>query len=278
MTDRRSIGIRTEALRLGYDRRTVVHDVDVTLPAGEVTVVVGANGCGKSTLLRGCARLLTPSSGRVVVDDQDAASIAPRRFASLVGMLPQQPLAPDGITVAELVGRGRHPHQRWFRQWSAADDDAVLTAMDATSVDDLADVPVDELSGGQRQRAWIALALAQDADVMLLDEPTTFLDLAHQVEVLDLLSALNRRLGRTVVLVLHDLNMAARYADTLVMMRDGRVAAQGRPVDVVTTDVVQQVFGLETTVIPDPVVGTPMVVPHGSLAVNPRARAEVGGA
>ncbi len=273
---RPSVGLSTEDLSLGYGRRTIVDRVDVILAAGELTVVVGANGCGKSTLLRGCAGLLEPRTGRVLVGDEDASSIPARRFATVVGMLPQQPIAPDGITVADLVGRGRHPHQRWFRQWSADDDHAVLEAMSATSVLELADVPVDELSGGQRQRAWIALALAQDADVMLLDEPTTFLDLAHQVEVLDLLSRLNRRSGRTVVIVLHDLNMAARYADTLVMMREGRVIAQGPPSTVVTSELVREVFGLETTVITDPVSGTPLVLPHGDRVTGAAPAAHGG--
>lgn len=262
---RPSVGLTAENLSLGYGKRTVVSDVNVSISAGSLTAIVGANGCGKSTLLRGCARLLAPQSGRVLLDGEDVTRIPSRRFATTVGMLPQQPIAPDGISVADLVGRGRHPHQRWFRQWSDDDDHSVLEAMASTSVEDLADVPVDELSGGQRQRVWIAMALAQDPDVMLFDEPTTFLDLAHQVEVLDLLLRLNQRSGRTVVLVLHDLNMAARYADTLVMMRDGRIVAQGPPQEVVTSELVHEVFGLHTTVIVDPVAGTPLVLPHGEL-------------
>ncbi|WP_336922208.1 ABC transporter ATP-binding protein [Aquipuribacter sp. SD81] len=255
--------LAAEGLSLGYDGRRVVERLDVRVPTGRVTCVVGANACGKSTLLRGLARLLPPETGRVVLDGGDIARMPTREVARRLGILPQQPVAPDGIGVADLVARGRFPHRSWARPWGRDDDAAVARALLATGTADLVDRHVDELSGGQRQRVWIAMALAQDTDLMLLDEPTTFLDLAHQVEVLDLLAELNETRGRTVVLVLHDLNQAARYSHHLVAMKDGRVVAEGAPADVVTEELVADVFGLRARVVPDPVTGTPMVVPLG---------------
>jgi len=266
--------LAAERLTLGYGDRKVVRDLTVTIPTGRVTVVVGANACGKSTLLRGLARLLAPSDGAVLLDGKDITSLATRDVARVLGLLPQSPIAPEGITVADLVGRGRYPHQGWFRQWTPDDDAAVADALAQTGVLDLAGRSVDELSGGQRQRVWIAMALAQRTDLLLLDEPTTFLDVAHQVEVLDLLADLNRDLGRTIVMVLHDLNLAARYADHLVAMKDGRIVAEGAPADVVTEETVAEVFGLASRVVPDPVSGTPMVVPigrHRAAARDPLA-------
>jgi iron complex transport system ATP-binding protein len=259
MTAERSLAC--EDLSLAYDGHVVVSELTLGVPPGKVTVVVGANACGKSTLLRGLARLLKPGAGTVVLDGHDIQKLPTRQVAQILGMLPQQPVAPEGITVADLVGRGRHPHQRWFRQWSPSDEAAVTAALAATGTAELADRSVDELSGGQRQRVWIALALAQGTDLMLLDEPTTFLDLAHQLEVLDLLAELNRRDGRTIVAVLHDLNLACRYADHLVAMRAGRVVAEGAPADVITPELVQEVFGVHCLVVPDPVTQTPLVVP-----------------
>ncbi len=256
------MSLSTDAVSLGYGASLVVDQVSVALPPGQVTVIVGPNGCGKSTLLRGLARLIDPVAGRVHLDGQDLARIPAKELATKLGLLPQGPSAPDGITVSDLVGRGRHPHQRWFRQWSPEDEVAVDQALADTSMTELAERPVDELSGGQRQRVWIALALAQDPEIMLLDEPTTYLDLAHQIDVLNLLEGLNRRLGRTIVLVLHDLNMAARYAQHLVAMRGGQVVAQGPPEEVVTAEIVADVFGVAATVIKDPVAGTPLVLPH----------------
>lgn len=258
------VALGTNALRLGYGTSVVIDEVSIELPAGQITAIVGPNGCGKSTLLRGLARLMDPLSGQVHLDGADLARLSARTIATRLGLLPQQPTAPDGITVADLVGRGRHPHQRWFRQWSPDDERAVTAALAATSMIDLAQTPVDQLSGGQRQRAWIALALAQDPDVMLLDEPTTFLDLAHQLEVLNLLAALNRSLSRTIVMVLHDLNMASRYADHLIALRDGHVVAQGPPAEVVTPRLMREVFDVDATIITDPVAGTPLVVPHAA--------------
>lgn len=250
--------LATTNLSLGYGGNQAVVDVNVVFPAGQTTVVVGPNGCGKSTLLRGLARLLKPRSGAVLLDGGNINDLSARAFAQRVGMLPQQPIAPDGITVADLVARGRHPHQRWFRQWSKEDDAAVQRAMAATGVTELSERCIDELSGGQKQRVWIALALAQGPSIMLLDEPTTFLDLAHQIDVLDLLHGLGER---TIVAVLHDLNLAARYADHLIAMKDGRVVAQGPPADVVRPEIVEAVFGLSCVVISDPLTGSPLIVP-----------------
>ncbi|NMR30733.1 ABC transporter ATP-binding protein [Crystallibacter degradans] len=255
--------LQSRNLTLGYDQRPVVQDLTVELPAGQVSIIVGANACGKSTLLRGLARLLKPTAGTVMLDGKDIHARSTREVARVLGLLPQTPTAPDGISVAELVGRGRYPHQGWFRQWTAKDDVAVNAAMAATDTEELAGRDVDELSGGQRQRVWIAMALAQETDILLLDEPTTFLDVTHQIEVLDLVTDLNRRKGTTVAIVLHDLNLAARYADHLIAMKAGEVVAEGPPSDVVTEQLVSDVFGLESLVIPDPVSGTPMVVPVG---------------
>ena len=221
-------------LSLAYDDRIVVDDLDLSIPQGRVTVIVGANASGKSTLLRGLARLLKPTSGAVHLDRHDLHRLPTKDVARRIGLLPQSPVAPDAVTVLDLVGRGRHPHQRWFAQWSGDDEAAVDAALQATRCTDLAHRPVDELSGGQRQRVWIAMALAQDTPILLLDEPTTYLDLAHQMDVLDLLAELNTTRGRTLVLVLHDLNQACRYGDHLVAMRDGRIVVEGPPADIVT--------------------------------------------
>jgi len=252
--------LSAQRLSLAYDR-PVVHDLTLEIPHERVTVVVGANGCGKSTLLRGLARLRKPAGGQVTLDGQDIRRLPTRRVASMLGVLPQHPLAPDGITVADLVCRGRHPHHGLLARWSVRDDEAVASALTATGVQDLAGRRVEELSGGQRQRVWIAMLLAQDPAIMLLDEPTTHLDIAHQIEVLDLLAHLNRTERTTVVMVLHDLQLAARYADHLVVMLDGRVLREGTPDEVVTPEVVREAFGLEAIVVPDPVAGSPMVVP-----------------
>ena len=255
-------------LRAGYPGRVVVDGLGLALPQRAVTVVVGANACGKSTLLKTLARALRPLGGAVLLDGVDIATVPSRRLAQSLGMLPQDPVAPEGLCVADLVGRGRHPHHGWFERWSAADDAAVAEALAATGTADLADRHVDELSGGQRQRVWIAMALAQDPDVLLLDEPTTFLDLTHQLEVLDLLRELNRARGTTVVMVLHDLNLAARYADHLVVMADGGVLAEGPPADVVTPEVLHAAFRLDALVVEDPVTGAPMVVPRSAAPVR----------
>ena len=255
--------LRAEAVTLGYERRTVSTDLSLAIPDDSFTVVVGPNACGKSTLLRSLARLLRPAAGEVVLDGASIHRMATKEVARRVGLLPQTALAPEGITVGELVARGRYPHQNLFRQQSEADRRAVADAMDATRVTDLAAVPVDELSGGQRQRVWVAMALAQETGILLLDEPTTFLDIAHQIELMDLFARLHAD-GATLVAVLHDLNHAARYATHLVVMKDGAVVAQGRPTEVVTADLVEEVFGLPCLVIPDPLAGTPLVIPRGA--------------
>ncbi|MET7639769.1 ABC transporter ATP-binding protein [Streptomyces sp. NPDC005438] len=248
-------------LTLAYEQRTVVRGLDLDIPDGRVTAVVGPNACGKSTVLRALGRLLRPARGTVLLDGRELAHTPTREVARRLGLLPQSPVAPEAITVSDLVARGRQPHQRWWQQWSAEDERAVREAMERTGVAALADRAVDALSGGQRQRVWIAMALAQETELLLLDEPTTYLDIAHQVEVLDLVRQLNHERGRTVVLVLHDLNQAARYADHLVALREGRVVALGEPSEVVTAELVREVFGLEAVVVPDPVTGSPLVVP-----------------
>ena len=251
-------------VHLAYDQRRVVHGVDLAVPAGQVTVIVGANGCGKSTLLRALGRILRPVEGRVELDGRDLQRMRPREVASVLGLLPQQPVAPEGISVGDLVGRGRHPHQGAFRRWSAADADAVARALALTDTQDLVGRRVEELSGGQRQRVWVAMMLAQDPRILLLDEPTTYLDIAHQVDVLDLLADLNQQRGTTVVMVLHDLNLAARYADHLVVMAAGRLVREGAPADVLDAECVREAFGLLARVVADPVTGCPMVVPEGA--------------
>ena len=253
--------LRAEDLSLAYDDRIISEGLSVRIPDGRISVIVGANACGKSTLLRGLARLLKPRAGTVLLDGHDIHRLPTKQVATRLGILPQQPIAPEGITVSDLVARGRNPHQRFFRQWSDSDEAAVDRALHVTRTADLADRSVDELSGGQRQRVWIALALAQDTPLMLLDEPTTFLDLAHQIEVLDLLAELNERDGRTIVLVLHDLNLACRYAHHLIAMRDGAIVTEGTPDAVITSEVVADVFGLHAQIVADPVTGTPLVIP-----------------
>ena len=247
-------------LTVGYQRTPVIDRLDVAIPDNSFTVIVGANGCGKSTLLRSLARMLTPTGGAVYLDGAPIRSLPPKQVARKLGLLPQGPVAPDGITVLDLVSRGRHPHQGVLRRWSAEDERAVQEALEATDTTDLADAYVDELSGGQRQRVWLAMALAQQTGILLLDEPTTFLDLAHQVEVLNLCAQLHAG-GRTLVAVLHDLNLACRYADHLIAMRDGAIAAIGLPSDIVTAELIEEVFGLACRVIDDPETGTPLVIP-----------------
>jgi iron complex transport system ATP-binding protein len=258
-----SHALEVDGVVLGYGDRVVADGIDLAVPPGRITAIVGANACGKSTLLRAMARLLQPRAGRVVLDGKDLHRLPTKQVARILGLLPQSPSAPEGIAVADLVARGRHPHQGFLTRWTAEDDEAVAEALRMTDIAELADRAVDELSGGQRQRAWIAMALAQQTDVLLLDEPTTFLDITHQVEVLDLLTDLNRARGTTVVMVLHDLNLAARYADHLVAVAGGRVHAAGAPGEVLTADAVREVFGLESRVVPDPVSGAPMVLPIG---------------
>ncbi|MBR7744240.1 ABC transporter ATP-binding protein [Phycicoccus sp. BSK3Z-2] len=260
--DRPAARLRTDAVRLGYGDRVVVDGVSLDVPTGRTTAVVGPNGCGKSTLLRGLGRLLRPVGGSVLLDGDEIGTLSTREVARRVGLLPQQPVVPEGVTVLELVERGRHPHHGLFRTWGRADEEAVAAALERTDLVHLAGVPVDSLSGGQRQRVWLALVLAQQTPVLLLDEPTSFLDVAHQLDVLDLVRGLSEDAGSTVVMVLHDLGMAARYADHLVAMRDGAIVAEGPPGEVVTPAVVEEVFGVSASVLTDPDTGTPVVVPR----------------
>lgn len=250
-------------LTTGYGDRLVLDSLDLQVPSGKVTAIVGANACGKSTLLRTMSRLLAPRHGEVLLDGKSIHTLPSRQLAQTLGLLPQSPIAPEGILVADLVSRGRNPYHGVFSQWTRADDEAIATALEATKTTELADRPVDELSGGQRQRVWIAMALAQQTDILLLDEPTTFLDISHQIEVLDLLTDLNQKRGTTVVMVLHDLNLAARYADFLVAMANGRLYATGTPDDVLTEQNVREVFHLESRIMTDPTSGRPIMLPLG---------------
>ncbi|MGW6375144.1 ABC transporter ATP-binding protein [Rhodococcus sp. NPDC055112] len=259
--------LAAEALTVGYGDRIIVDGLDLEIPTGVVTTVIGPNGCGKSTLLRSLGRLLKPKSGQVLLDGKAISSLKTKDVARTLGMLPQAPVAPEGLTVADLVARGRHPHQSWIRQWSADDEGEVARALALTGVSELADRPVDQLSGGQRQRAWISMALAQGTDILLLDEPTTYLDLAHSVEVLDLVDRMHEELGRTVVMVLHDLNLAIRYSDRLIVMSEGAVVASGTPSEVISEELLLKVFGLEARVIEDPVSDRPLIVPIGTRHV-----------
>ncbi|WP_330350233.1 ABC transporter ATP-binding protein [Streptomyces sp. NBC_00582] len=258
--------LSAENVTLAYDQRLIAEGLSVEIPDHSFTVIVGPNACGKSTLLRALSRMLKPSRGRVLLDGQVIQSMPAKKVARTLGLLPQSSIAPDGITVADLVGRGRYPHQGILRQWSAEDERVVQESMTRTGVAELADRYVDELSGGQRQRVWIAMALAQQTPLLLLDEPTTYLDIQHQIDVLDLCAELHEDQGRTLVAVLHDLNHAARYATHLIALKGGEVIAQGAPHDIVTAELVEEVFGLRCQVIDDPETGTPLVVPAARTA------------
>jgi iron complex transport system ATP-binding protein len=259
--------LAARSVTVGYGARTIIDGLDVAIPPGVITTIIGPNGCGKSTLLRTLSRLLKPAKGTVVLDGDDIGRLRTRDVAKKLGLLPQAPVAPDGLTVSDLVARGRHPHQSWLRQWSSDDAAVVERALAMTGVSDLADRPVDSLSGGQRQRVWISMTLAQGTDLLLLDEPTTYLDLAHAIDVLDLIDDLHES-GCTVVMVLHDLNLATRYSDNLVVMRDGAILAQGHPREVITADLLHEAFGLRAKVIDDPVGDRPLIVPIGRTHVQ----------
>ncbi|SFE42859.1 iron complex transport system ATP-binding protein [Blastococcus tunisiensis] len=269
--------LRADGLSVGYGRRMVLPAMGLTVPDGQITAIVGPNGCGKSTLLRALARVLAPVSGAVLLDGEPIHQLPSRTVARQVGLLPQSNVVPEQLTVAELVARGRYPHRGPFGRWTAQDQAAAEDAMHATGVEEFRDRPVDELSGGQRQRVWVAMVLAQETPILLLDEPTTYLDLAHRLEVLRLLRSLNDVRGVTVVMVLHDLDEASRYADHIVAMREGQVVAEGPPREVVTPDLVEQIFGVPCMTIPNPVTGSPLVVPlnpiHSGPALTGAARA-----
>ncbi|WP_156399414.1 ABC transporter ATP-binding protein [Rhodococcus sp. Leaf278] len=260
--------LHTDDITVGYDKSVIIENLTVAIPDGKFTVIVGPNACGKSTLLRALSRLLKPSRGAVLLDGNEIASYPAKEVARRLGLLPQTSIAPDGISVADLVARGRYPHQKLIRQWSTADEAAVVQAMDATGVTALSARQVDELSGGQQQRVWVAMVLAQQTPLLLLDEPTTFLDIAHQIELLDLLATLPRENGNTLVAVLHDLNHACRYADHIIAMKDGAVVTEGPPAEIVTAELVESVFGLPCRIIDDPESHTPLVIPR----VVPRVR------
>jgi len=255
--------IASRNLTLAYPRQTIIDNLDLELPRGQVSVLIGSNGCGKSTLLKAFARLLKPQAGTVILNGADIQRKPTAAVARELAILPQMPVAPEGISVRQLVALGRYPYQSWMQQWSAEDETVVARALSRTGLIDLAERPVDALSGGQRQRAWIAMTLAQETELVLLDEPTTFLDLAHQIEVLDLLRELNRQEGKTIVMVLHDLNLACRYADHMVAVHGRTAYAQGKPADILSEELVKTVFDLDCRIIPDPFFHTPLCIPFG---------------
>ncbi|EMH4161802.1 iron-enterobactin ABC transporter ATP-binding protein [Pluralibacter gergoviae] len=259
--------LRGEQLTLGYGKKIIADGLSVAIPDGHFTAIIGPNGCGKSTLLRTLSRLMTPQSGHVYLDGEQIQRYASKEVARRIGLLAQNATTPGDITVQELVARGRYPHQPLFARWRKEDDEAVARAMQATGVTTLADQSVDTLSGGQRQRAWIAMVLAQETQIMLLDEPTTWLDISYQIDLMELLSALNREQGYTLAAVLHDLNQACRYATHLIALRDGKIIAEGAPGEIVTADLIERLYGMRCTIIPDPVAGTPLVVPLGRLSL-----------
>lgn len=267
---------QAEQVVAGYDHKTVIHGVSLDIPSHQISVIIGANGCGKSTLLKTLARLIKPVSSSITLDGKPIGKIAPKKLARVIGLLPQSPIVPEGISVADLVGRGRFPHQSWHTGWTKKDAEAVAEAMRIMDITELANHHIDELSGGQRQRVWIAMALAQQTDILFLDEPTTFLDITYQVEILDLLTDLNRKYGTTIVMVLHDINLSARYADYIFALQEGKLMAEGEPSKVITSTLVKDIFGLDCTVIKDPVSGSPLVLPKGRYHVTDEYSPEKG--
>ncbi|WP_332630397.1 ABC transporter ATP-binding protein [Halalkalibacter flavus] len=271
--------IQTKELSIGYHDHLLFENLNLTIPRGEISVFVGSNGCGKSTLLRSIARLLKPADGSVLLEGKDILRMSSREVAKKIGILPQSPISPEGLTVHDLVKQGRYPHQSWLKRWSEEDSEIVEEAMKATRVDELRNRPVDELSGGQRQRAWIAMTLAQDTDIILLDEPTTYLDMTHQIEILDLLFELNEKHGRTIIMVLHDINLASRYAHNIIAIKDGAVFNQGTPESIINCELVRAVFGMECQVATDPLFGTPHCIPFGKgRCVIPKVNEAISGA
>ena len=255
--------LQAQQLHAGYEQKLILNDVNLSIPHNKISIIIGANGCGKSTLLKTMARLIKPTNGQVVLDGQPIHQLPPKELARTLGLLPQSPTVPEGITVADLVGRGRYPHQTLFGSWSKKDYEAVAEALEMMNITEFADRTIDELSGGQRQRVWIAMALAQQTDILFLDEPTTYLDITYQVEILDLLTDLNKKYGTTIVMVLHDINLSARYADYLFTMKNGHLIAEGAPQDIVTSALIKETFNLQCSVITDPVSNTPLIIPIG---------------
>ncbi|GAK41565.1 ABC transporter ATP-binding protein [Paenibacillus urinalis] len=259
---------QADQLAAGYEQRTIIENINLIIPSNQISVIIGANACGKSTLLKTLAKLIKPEAGEVTLDGKSISKIPPKALARILGLLPQSPIVPEGISVADLIGRGRFPHQSLLGGWTKKDTEAVAEAMEIMKITELANRSIDELSGGQRQRVWIAMALAQQTDILFLDEPTTFLDITYQVEILDLLTDLNRKHGTTIVMVLHDINLSARYADYIYAIRKGELIAEGRPAEVITSELIKDVFELDCTVIEDPVSGSPLIVPKGRYHVN----------
>ncbi|MEK4424584.1 ABC transporter ATP-binding protein [Solibacillus sp. FSL K6-1523] len=255
--------LKIDSLTLSYGTEPIIENLNLTIPMNEISVLIGANGCGKSTLLRSLARLLKPKQGAVLLDGKNIFELSTKDVAKKLSILPQSPIAPEGLTVLQLVKQGRYPHQTWRKQWTEKDEKIVLDAIKATGMIDLQHKNIDELSGGQRQRAWIAMTLAQDTDIILLDEPTTYLDLTHQIEILDLLFELNETQNRTIIMVLHDINLACRYADHIITVKNRTVFKQGKPEDIMVEDLVENVFDMKCKIIADPIFGTPMCLPYG---------------
>ena len=254
---------QAEHITAGYDNKTILQDINVTIPSNEISIIIGANGCGKSTLLKTMARLIKPISGQVTLDCKPIQKIPPKELARVIGLLPQSPIVPEGITAADLVGRGRFPHHTFLKGWTKKDYEAVAEAMEIMNITEFANCHIDELSGGQRQRVWIAMALAQQTDILLLDEPTTYLDITYQVEILDLLTDLKKKHGTTIVMVLHDINLSARYADHIFALHKGKLVAEGTPAEVITSSLIKDIFGLDCMVVQDPISDSPSVVPIG---------------
>lgn len=259
---------RADKVISGYDNKVIIQGIELEIPSNKISVIIGANGCGKSTLLKTLAKLIKPTSGEITLDGKAISKIPPKQLARVLGILPQSPVVPEGITVADLIGRGRFPHQSLLSGWSKKDYEAVAEAMEIMKITEFANHDIDELSGGQRQRVWIAMALAQQTDILFLDEPTTFLDITYQVEILDLLTDLNRKYGTTIVMVLHDINLSARYADYIFALQNGQLVSEGKPSDIITSALVKDIFGLDCTVIRDPISCSPLVVPKGRYHVK----------
>lgn len=254
---------QTNNIQAGYDQKTILENINLSIPSNKISIIIGANGSGKSTLLKTLARLIKPTAGQVLLDGKSIYKKPSKELARTLGLLPQSPIVPEGITVADLVGRGRFPHQTFLKGWSKKDYEAVAEALEMMNIAEFADRSIDELSGGQRQRVWIAMALAQQTDILLLDEPTTYLDITYQVEILDLLMDLNKKFGTTIVMVLHDINLSARYADYLFAMKDGSLMAEGAPNDIISSELIKDTFNLDCQVMNDPVSNTPLIVPIG---------------